>query len=73
MNNMANQASGQLHSTFFIMTKLNLLSGDQMVKDSLLESLQQLGLAYVDLFLIHDPSPHQTEDRLKDYDGAGER
>jgi len=70
---MANQASGQLHSTFFIMTKLNLLSGDQTVKDSLLESLQKLGLAYVDLFLIHDPSPHQKEGKLKDYNGARER
>ena len=66
-------ASGQLHSTLFIMTKLNLLSGDQMVKDSLLELLQKFGLAYVDVFLIHDPSPHQKEGRLKDYDGAGER
>ena len=55
------------------MTKLNLLSGDQTVKDSLLESLQKLGLAYVDLFLIHDPSPHQKEGKLKDYNGARER
>ena len=54
------------HSSFFVTTKLNLLSGDQTVKDSLLKSLQNLGLAYVDLFLIRDPSPHQKEGRLKD-------
>jgi len=45
---------------------LNLLSGDQTVKNSLPESLQKLGLAYVDLFLIRDPTPHQKEGRLKE-------
>jgi len=37
--------------------------GDQTLK---YKSLQKLGLAYVDLFLIHDPTPHQNEGRLKE-------
>ena len=60
------KASGKPRSMLFVTTKLNLLSGGQTVKDSLLESLQKLGLAYVDLFLIHDPTPHQKEGRLKE-------
>jgi len=60
------KASGKPRSMLFVTTKLNLLSGDQTVKDSLLQSLQKLGLAYVDLFLIHDPTPHQKEGRLKE-------
>jgi len=55
------KASGKPLSALFVTTKLNLLSGDQTVKDSLLESLRKHGLAYVDLFLIHDPTPHQKE------------
>ena len=60
------KASGKPRSMLFVTTKLHLLSGDQTVKDSLLESLKKLGLAYVDLFLIHDPTPHQKEGRLKE-------
>ena len=61
------KALGRPHSLFSITTKSNLLSEDQTVKDSFLKSLQNLELAYVDLFLIRDPSPHQKESRLKDY------
>ena len=60
------KASGKSRSMLFVTTKLNLLSEGQTVKDSLLKSLQKLGLAYVDLFLIHDPTPHQKEGRLKE-------
>jgi len=60
------KALGKPHSLFSITTKLNILSGEQTVKNSLLKSLQNLGLAYVDLFLIREPSPHQKEGRLKE-------
>ena len=60
------KASGKPRSMFFVTTKLNPLSGDQTVKDTLLDSLKKLGLAYVDLFLIHDPTPYQKEGRLRE-------
>jgi len=58
--------SGTPRSSLFLTTKLHLLSGDQTVKDALTESLKKLGFTYVDLFLIHDPTPHQREGRLKE-------
>ena len=53
------KAWGKPRSMFSVTTKLNEpLFGDQTLK---YKSLQKLGLAYVDLFFIHDPTPHQNE------------
>lgn len=53
-------------SELFITTKLKRLDPGQTVKDTLVDSLKKLGVDYVDLFLIHDPTPHQKEGRLPD-------
>jgi len=61
------KASGKPHSELFVTTKLNgeaLLPG-QTIRDSLKESLAKLGLDYVDLFLIHDPTPATREGHSK--------
>jgi len=58
--------SGTPRSSLFLTTKLHLLPGDKTVKDALTESLKKLGFTYVDLFLIHDPTPHQRAGRLKE-------
>ncbi|KAF5357922.1 hypothetical protein D9756_001431 [Leucocoprinus leucothites] len=60
------KASGKSRSTIFVTTKLRGLQPGQTVKDTLLESLKKLGLTYVDLFLIHDPTPYRKEGRLKE-------
>jgi len=53
------KASGKPRSELFITTKLNgkALLPDQTIKESLKDSLTKLGIDYVDLFLIHDPTP----------------
>ena len=59
--------SGKLRSELFVTTKLNgkALQPGQTIKDSLKLSLQKLGLDYVDLFLIHDPTPATKESDAK--------
>lgn len=52
-------ASGKPRSELYVTTKLGKLTEGESVKASLKESLQKLGLAYVDLFLIHSPIHHE--------------
>jgi aryl-alcohol dehydrogenase-like predicted oxidoreductase len=56
-------ASGKPRSELYVTTKLGKLNAGETVKESLQESLKKLGLAYVDLFLIHSPTHY--EGRLK--------
>lgn len=53
------RSSGKPRSELFITTKLHLLNPGQKVRETLVESLGKLGLDYVDLFLIHDPTANQ--------------
>jgi len=57
--------SGKPRSELFITTKLNGLKPGQTVKDTLVDSLKKLGLDYVDLFLIHDPTLFTKDGKLK--------
>src|SRR6266508_997157 len=61
------RASGKRRSELFVTTKLNgkALQPGQTIKDSLKQSLQKLGLDYIDLFLIHDPTPATKESDAK--------
>jgi diketogulonate reductase-like aldo/keto reductase len=58
------KASGKSRSELFITTKLNGLAPGVTIKESLQESLSKLGLEYVDLFLIHDPTKASREGEL---------
>lgn len=58
------KASGKPRSELFITTKLHVLAPGVTVKESLQESLTKLGLDYVDLFLIHDPTKVSGEGGL---------
>lgn len=44
--------------SLFVTTKLHTLNPGEKVRDSLLASLKRFGLDYVDLWLIHEPTPH---------------
>jgi diketogulonate reductase-like aldo/keto reductase len=61
------KASGKPRSELYIVTKLNVLSPGETVKESLEASLKKLGVDYVDLFLIHSPAPASKEGRLKEW------
>jgi diketogulonate reductase-like aldo/keto reductase len=52
-------ASGKSRSELYVTTKLGKLAEGESVEASLKGSLQKLGLDYVDLFLIHWPTPHE--------------
>lgn len=58
------KASGKPRSELFIVTKLHKLAPGETVKDSLRASLAKLGTDYVDLFLIHVPTPWDKEGTL---------
>ncbi|KIM48887.1 hypothetical protein M413DRAFT_438061 [Hebeloma cylindrosporum] len=58
------KAAGKPRSDLFVTTKLGKLAPGETVKESLKASLNKLGLGYVDLFLIHDPSPATKEGKL---------
>ncbi|KAF5330572.1 hypothetical protein D9619_005904 [Psilocybe cf. subviscida] len=58
------KASGKPRSELFITTKLHVLAPGVTIKESLQESLSKLGLEYVDLFLIHDPTKAPGEEGL---------
>ncbi|KAG5647291.1 hypothetical protein DXG03_000828 [Asterophora parasitica] len=61
------KASGKSRSDLYIVTKLKAqVAPGVTVKQLLEESLSKLGLDYVDLFLIHDPSQASKEGRLKE-------
>ncbi|KAG6907425.1 hypothetical protein DXG01_008997 [Tephrocybe rancida] len=60
------KASGKSRSDLFIVTKLKRLQPGQTVKESLKESLKKLDVDFVDLFLIHDPTPARQEGGLKE-------
>jgi len=60
------RASGKPRSELYVVTKLRVLSPGQTVKSSLIESLKKLGLEYVDLFLIHSPSPANQDGTLNE-------
>ncbi|KAH6918422.1 oxidoreductase [Coprinopsis sp. MPI-PUGE-AT-0042] len=65
------KASGKPRSELWVTTKLSPLvpegkkSADIDVKATLKESLQKLGLDFVDLFLIHSPHPANEEGSLQ--------
>lgn len=61
------KASGKPRSDLFVTTKLKNLAPGESVKDSLKASLARLGLDYVDLFLIHDPTPATKEGKLAEW------
>ncbi|KAK0228637.1 NADP-dependent oxidoreductase domain-containing protein [Armillaria fumosa] len=50
------KTSGKPRSELYVTTKLKGLAEGQTIKDTLVISLKKLGLEYVDLFLIHDPT-----------------
>ncbi|KAJ7507349.1 oxidoreductase [Mycena galericulata] len=56
------KASGKPRSELYIVTKLKPGLGAAQVKSSLVESLQKLGVDFVDLFLVHSPRPSKPED-----------
>jgi len=58
------QAAGKPRSELYIVTKLKGGLGAAQVQPSLVKSLQQLGVDYVDLFLIHTPKPHPQDSTL---------
>lgn len=61
------RASGKPRSELYLVTKLKQpLAPSQTVKESLQRSLERLGVEYVDLFLIHSPSPANSEGTLKE-------
>ena len=51
-------AAGVPRSELFITTKLDKLPAGRTVRDTLVASLQKLGVEHVDLFLIHMPHAH---------------
>ncbi|OAX43741.1 Aldo/keto reductase [Rhizopogon vinicolor AM-OR11-026] len=55
------KASGTPRSELFITTKLNILPPGQTAKTALKESLEKLGMEYVDLYLVHNPSHHEGQ------------
>jgi len=59
------KASRKPRSDLYIVTKLDALKPGQTVKETLKESLTKLGVDYVDLFLIHDPTPGKKAGTLK--------
>jgi diketogulonate reductase-like aldo/keto reductase len=67
------QASGKPRSELYVVTKLRNLTVGETVKSSLVESLEKLGLEYVDLFLIHSPRPANEDGTLKELWNATEQ
>ncbi|GLB34839.1 putative aldo/keto reductase family protein [Lyophyllum shimeji] len=61
------KASGKSRSELFIVTKLKSSFPGKTIKQTLEESLNKLGVDYVDLFLIHDPTPARKEGKLKEW------
>lgn len=59
------KASGKPRSELYITTKLKGLEPGQTATEALQVSLRKLNLDYVDLFLIHSPSPANKEGKLK--------
>lgn len=51
-------ASGKQRSELYITTKLGPLAAGETPKSALEGSLKRLGVAYVDLYLIHSPNHH---------------
>ncbi|KAJ6623488.1 NADP-dependent oxidoreductase domain-containing protein [Mycena sp. CBHHK59/15] len=58
------KASGRPRSELYVVTKLKSGLGHDKVRESLIESLEKLGLENVDLFLIHSPAGF-TDEELK--------
>lgn len=56
--------SGRPRAELYIVTKLAEVDPGQTVKTSLQKSLSKLGVDYVDLFLIHGPTPRNEIKRL---------
>jgi diketogulonate reductase-like aldo/keto reductase len=59
-------AAGKPREQLFVTTKLYKLAEGRSVRDTLVESLTKLRLAYVDLFLIHSPLWFSEPGRLKE-------
>lgn len=59
------KASGKPRSELYITTKLKILEPGQTATEALRVSLRKLDVDYVDLFLIHSPSPANKEGKLK--------
>ncbi|EKM82552.1 hypothetical protein AGABI1DRAFT_111158 [Agaricus bisporus var. burnettii JB137-S8] len=60
------KSSGKPRSELFITTKLHILKPGQTVRETLVESLGKIGVDYVDLFLIHDPTANRKEATLSE-------
>ncbi|KAJ7120496.1 oxidoreductase [Mycena crocata] len=56
------QAARKLRSELYIVTKLKPGLGAARVREALVESLQKLGVEFVDLFLVHSPRPLEPKD-----------
>jgi len=54
-------------SELFVTTKVLNLAPGETIKQSLQASLTKLGLDYVDLFLIHDPTPASSAGKLAEW------
>lgn len=60
------KASGKPRSELYIVTKLKTIAPGQTVRGQLKESLQKLNVDFVDLFLVHSPTPSNKEGKLKE-------
>ncbi|KAI5116218.1 hypothetical protein M0805_006769 [Coniferiporia weirii] len=55
-------SSGVARDTLYITTKLDKIADGETVEDTLRASLSKLRVEYVDLFLIHVPTPHEKRE-----------
>ena len=54
--------AGVPRESLFVTTKLDKLAPGESVEESLRKSLERLQLSYVDLFLVHVPTPHKERE-----------
>ncbi|KAG6833683.1 hypothetical protein H0H87_002879 [Tephrocybe sp. NHM501043] len=59
------KASGKPRSELYIVTKFKSLQPGPTLRQALEASLKKLEVEYVDLYLIHDPTPARKEGKLK--------
>ncbi|KAF9017764.1 Aldo/keto reductase [Hymenopellis radicata] len=61
------KASGKPRSDLYLTTKFHHLEPGQSIRDILVDALRKYDTGYVDLFLIHDPTPANARGELKAY------